>query len=89
MADLLRTRATAVWGVLVLATLLSWWLGTDHGFDDPDAAGALVLAVAFAKLRYVGLDFMEIRDAPRWLRAIFEGWVATVATAVVVMFLVA
>ncbi|WP_028933683.1 cytochrome C oxidase subunit IV family protein [Pseudonocardia spinosispora] len=88
MNDLVRSRATLVWAGLFLATLLTWWLGTDHGLTGATGrriATGIVLVVAFAKIRFVGLDFMELRSAPRWLRTVFEGWVALFATATVVL----
>lgn len=62
MAD----RMGAVWAVLVAATLASWSLG---------GGNAVVVAVAFVKVRLVGLYFMELRTAPLPLRGLFEGWV--------------
>lgn len=76
------------WAALVAATLASWWLGADHGFDSADTAGVVILLVAFFKVRLVGLHFMELRDAPLPLRLLFEGWCAVVCTTLVVMFLV-
>lgn len=86
MKALLRDRITVVWGALIVLTLFSWELGTDHGISDAKLASAIVLVVAFVKLRFVGRSFMELRDAPIPLLAIFEGWVVVVGTAVVVMF---
>ena len=88
MAVLLRSPITAIWGLLIAMTLVSWWMGTDHGVEDAQTASVLVLLVAFFKVRFVGLYFMELRHAPIPLRALFEGWCAAVCTAVVVMFLV-
>ena len=42
LSDLLRSSITVVWLVLIVATLTSWWLGTDHGFSNEDLAIALV-----------------------------------------------
>jgi hypothetical protein len=70
MLALMRNRAGVSWLILVVATLASFALGTDHG------TGALVvvvvLAIAAIKVRLVGLDFMELRHAPIPLRAAFE-----------------
>ncbi|MBA2347685.1 MAG: cytochrome C oxidase subunit IV family protein [Solirubrobacterales bacterium] len=85
---LLRTPISLVWLGLIAATLLSWWLGSNHGVKSEQTAGALILLVAFAKVRYVGLFFMELRHAPLALRCIFEGWCALVSTTIIVMFLV-
>jgi heme/copper-type cytochrome/quinol oxidase subunit 4 len=85
LVPLLRARSTAVWSVLVALTIVSWQVGT-HG-SNRDVATTLVLAVAFIKVRFVGLYFMELRDAPLPLRLIFEGYCLVVGTAVVVMSL--
>lgn len=74
MKDLLLTRTSAIWALLVGATLLSWELGHGLGFDGATTAGAAILVVTFVKARFVVLDFMEVRHAPLWLRLIFEGW---------------
>jgi heme/copper-type cytochrome/quinol oxidase subunit 4 len=87
-AGLLRSPISAIWGVLIAATLTSWWLGTDHGVSSKETASVLILLVAFVKVRFVGLYFMELRHAPLPLRLIFEGWCAVVSTAVIVMYLV-
>lgn len=90
MNELLRTRATVVWGALVLATLVSVWLGADHGQAGPDGRTfgvAAALVVAFVKIRFIGLDFMELRAAPLVLRLAFEVWCAAAGTVVLLLFL--
>jgi heme/copper-type cytochrome/quinol oxidase subunit 4 len=87
MAALLRSPITAIWGLLIAMTLTSWWLGTDHGISNVQTASVLVLLVAFFKVRFVGLYFMELRNAPLPLRGLFEGWCAVVSTTVIVLFL--
>ncbi len=62
-------------------------MGTDHVFDDATLAGSLILLVAFIKVRFVGLYFMELRHAPIPLRLVFEGWCLVVCSAVIGMFL--
>lgn len=66
LPPLLRTRTTAVWVLLTVATLLSWTLGTHHGL------AIAILVIAFVKIRFVGLYFMELRGAPPVLRVVFE-----------------
>lgn len=87
LPGLLRSPITVVWVFLIVATLISWYLGTDHAIDNADLAGAAVLAVAFIKVRFVGAYFMELRNAPIPLRLIFECWCLVVATTVIGMFL--
>ncbi|OBI44790.1 cytochrome C oxidase subunit IV family protein [Mycobacterium sp. E796] len=69
---LLRARSTLVWFVLVMVTILSSALGADHGVGSTVAV--VVLGLAVVKVRFVGLDFMELRDAPLMLRAPFEAY---------------
>ena len=83
---LLRTPATAVWIVLMFATVASWALGTSHGIHNHSLASVAILVIAFAKVRFVGLYFMELRAAPVALRGIFEAYCAIVGTAVVLVF---
>jgi len=90
IAPLLRSKITAVWILLVAATLLSWWLGTDHGFgaDDHQAAAVIILLVAFFKARLVGSYFMELRDAPPALRWSFEAYIGAVCALLVGAYLI-
>jgi caa(3)-type oxidase subunit IV len=70
----LRNTFTVVWAVLVLATVVSWFFGNDHGIDDHSVVTTLVLVIAFVKARLVGMHFMELRFAPPALRIAFEVW---------------
>jgi hypothetical protein len=67
-----RSRAGVSWLVLIVATLISYSLGADHGTGS--VMVVVVLAIAAIKVRLVGLDFMELRTAPVPLRAAFEGY---------------
>jgi heme/copper-type cytochrome/quinol oxidase subunit 4 len=86
---LLRAPFTAVWVVLVAATLLSFWLGTDHGLSSATARAVVILVVAFVKIRLVGLHFMELRAAPLALRALFEGYCVVVCLGLIGFYLFA
>lgn len=86
MSSLLRTRITLVWFFLVLATALSWEMGHGIGFDDFRHASIAIIVVSLVKVRFVILDFMEIRHAPLFMRAIGETWVVVVCTALVVLY---
>lgn len=70
LPTLFRARGTAVWAILVVATLVSSAVGSDHRTGSLIAV--IVLGVAMVKVRFVGLDFMELRHAPLVLRAAFE-----------------
>ena len=70
--SLFHARSTYVWVGLVAVTIVSWAVGAEHGVGS--AVAIIVLALAFIKVRFVGLDFMELRNAPLFLRAAFEGY---------------
>jgi hypothetical protein len=65
-----RNRAGLSWLILIVATLVSFTVGAEHGTGS--AIVLVVLGIAAIKVRLVGLDFMELRHAPILLRALFE-----------------
>lgn len=80
-------RVTIVWIVLIAATLLTATLGLEqHGASH--VLGALLLVIAYVKVRLVVVHFMEIRDAPPALRVLMEAYVAVTGTVLVVLQLV-
>jgi hypothetical protein len=90
LAPLLRTRTSAIWLVLMAATLLSWSLGTDpsRGLSHGHSLAALsILVIAFVKIRFIGRYFMDLRDAPPALRAVFEIYCAAVLISLSSMYL--
>lgn len=72
----MRSNATIAWALLTALTVVSWALGTGHGFggDNHVPASLVIFVVAVFKVRLVGLYFMELRNAPVVLRRAFEGW---------------
>lgn len=77
-------RPTAVWMILVGATVLTAVLGLEqHGGST--AVGLVLLAIAFVKVRLVALHFMEVRDAPLALRLLVEGYVVVTLVVLVVL----
>lgn len=82
MLTLARTAATPVWLLLIAATAVSLRLGAGHGFDSHALATVVVMTVAFIKVRFIGMYFMELRHAPFPLRLAFHAWY-TVGCAVV------
>ena len=86
-AGLWRGPFLIVWVGLIGATLLSFWLGTDHGISSSEGRAVLILVVAFIKVRFLGLYFMELRDAPLPLRGIFEGYCAVVCLTLIGFYL--
>ena len=60
-------RLNLAWGVLVVATGIAWWFGRaaqGMGAQDPLALSG-VIVTAFFKAWIVGVEFMELREAPR------------------------
>ncbi|MFI9408665.1 cytochrome C oxidase subunit IV family protein [Nocardia gamkensis] len=87
-----RTRATLIWLALVSATVASWWLGTEVGNPaggSHQTESVVIILMAFVKVRFVGLYFMELRNAPFVLRYLFEAYCLVVCAVVVGMFLTA
>lgn len=82
-------RITLIWALLLAATLVSWAVGHGFGLRSHAAASVLVIAMACVKLRYVALDFMELRNAPRAMRFAAEGWVAALGGLLVILYFVA
>jgi apolipoprotein N-acyltransferase len=73
-------RATIVWLGLVLATVVTFWLGSRHPFSATSVglAASIAIAIGFGKAAFIGLEFMELRHAPPRLRYAFLAWCAAV-----------
>jgi hypothetical protein len=88
MASLLRSRATAIWLLLVAASLFSWEsTRLEGGGMGAQLAYAAILIIAFVKVRFIGLDFMELRGAPWPIRIGFEIWAMAVCIALLILCL--
>jgi amino acid transporter len=85
----LRLPATAVWAVLLLATLITWLLGAGHAIlvDNATIATVFVVLIAFIKVDLVGRYFMELNHAPRRLAFLFHGWTLITASVVISIYL--
>ena len=87
LRGLLRGPFMVVWFGLIAATLLLWYLGAEHAVQNAHLTTVLILIVAFIKWRFVGLYFMELRDAPIPLRMIFEAQCVIVCAVVLGVYL--
>jgi hypothetical protein len=83
MKALLFTRTTLVWAVLVAATVFSFEVGVGAGAW---LNGIAILIVAFAKVRLVAQDFMEVRHAPKGLQIAADLWIGGVCTLLVGLY---
>jgi hypothetical protein len=83
-------RATLVWIGLVLATVLTFWLGTDHPFAAKSVrlASSIAIAIGVGKAAFIGLEFMELRHAPRGLRLAFLTWCVVVGGGCLLLHIV-
>jgi heme/copper-type cytochrome/quinol oxidase subunit 4 len=85
---MLRERVTKVWATLIAATCVSTWVLSEDGVS-PDAAVVGIFVIAALKVRYVLLDFMELRGAPRPVRLFFEFWAAAAAVVILAFWFAA
>lgn len=87
MREYLLNRVTATWMLLIAATMTVFGMGRGLGFDDPSDAGVAILVVSLIKVRYVILDFMEVRHAPLVMRLGAEIWTVGVCAWLISLFL--
>ncbi|MDZ7295369.1 MAG: cytochrome C oxidase subunit IV family protein [candidate division KSB1 bacterium] len=69
MASLVRTAVTVVYLVLVIGTGLSWSVA-GQGLTPT----VVIMTVGFAKAFMIGLFFMELLHAPRFLQGLLALW---------------
>jgi heme/copper-type cytochrome/quinol oxidase subunit 4 len=79
--SLLRERVTLVWLGLVVLTCVTTW-GLSKNLFTPAVAVVGIFLIAAMKVRYVILDFMELRNAPIPVRVAFEAWPVVVAVMI-------
>jgi caa(3)-type oxidase subunit IV len=79
--SVLRERVTWVWLALVVLTCVTTW-GLSKDLVSPTVAVVGTFFIAAVKVRYVILDFMELRDAPIPVRIAAEAWPVVVATMI-------
>jgi hypothetical protein len=81
--NLIRTSTTAIWFLLVVATCISWWFGESPNADQYRIVTTVsVMFIAFIKIRFVIMHFMEVRNAPVVLVVLCNLWVVLVFMAV-------
>jgi caa(3)-type oxidase subunit IV len=69
--SLLRTPVIPVFIVLMIATVVSWWVGEGSALEH---TALIVISIAFVKCFLIGLYFMEIIHAPDFLRLALVAW---------------
>ena len=87
MTRLLFHPVTPIWLLLVSATGLSWWLGTQPSENQNlSIATTIVIIVAFVKVRFVIRYFMEVREAGVYLKLICDGWVMLICGVILALY---
>ena len=81
-----RSTLTAVWALLSIMTVASWWTSRSDGHAYT-LITAGVLLFALIKSRLVIRYFMEVRFAPRWLRLICDVWLIMVFGMIFALYL--
>jgi hypothetical protein len=82
-------RLTAAWLGLSLITLVSWWIGANHGkghFEPNVVVTSAVLLIAAVKTRVIMREFMEVRHAPALLRRLTDAWIVLVFGLLLVLY---
>jgi flagellar motor component MotA len=78
-------RVTVVWVLLLALTFGSFLVGLEQGAAFASVGAAIIVGIAMIKVRLIGLHFMDLRAAPRALRALFEGYVLAVFVVLVAL----
>ena len=73
-----------LWLLLSGLTLLAAWLA--EGGRSPSLA-LIALGLAWFKGVLLVEHYMGLRHAPRWLRALVQGWLALVSAALLLSFI--
>jgi hypothetical protein len=92
MKSVVISYTSLVWLGLVTLTAVSWILGerSHLASASPETIthmGIAMIVVAFIKVRFVGLHFMELGHAPWPLRLLFEAWVVVVCIILLVLYI--
>jgi hypothetical protein len=84
---LVNQRATYAYAGLLLVTALAFWLTVGHGAASLNEAQSVIWAevilLAYVKVRWILLDFMELRSAPIRLRLLFESFAIALAAGMI------
>ncbi|KAB0266817.1 cytochrome C oxidase subunit IV family protein [Microvirga brassicacearum] len=69
-------QVTRAWGFLVLLTLLN--LAAGHSGLSGLAANGLILVAAYAKGRWMLMEFLKLRNVPNGWQILFLCWLSLV-----------
>ena len=86
----IRDRTGWVWLFLMVATGVSWSMGTQNpmeGAHELRLLSSLLIVIAFLKVRLVIRYFMEVRHANLTLRCLTDAWCIVVAVGILAIYL--
>jgi len=89
MKDIILSRESTIWIVLMTLTVTTWLLGTHQSllFSTLPAEGSAILLLAFVKVHMVIYNFMEVRHAPLALKICLNLWVGIVLLLLIGMYI--
>lgn len=83
------SRPHNVWIALIAATLCAFGLQLEGLALSHRVVSSAILAIAFIKVRLIGLHYMELGATVIPLRLAFEAWVLLLAVTLITMFALA
>lgn len=74
--DSVKYTLVYVWAFLTLITIASWFIARNTGleFHVDTVVSLSVFAIAAIKAHLLMGHFMEVRNAPKWLKKTCLGW---------------
>ncbi|CAA0101496.1 cytochrome C oxidase subunit IV family protein [Zhongshania aliphaticivorans] len=86
MQNLLNDKATHIWLLLMGLSLSSWILSMQSSRATGFVSIAIILVISLFKARLVLRNFMDVAEAPAWLRYSVDAWVLTVFIGLLAFF---
>lgn len=86
-----KTRLALDWFFLSAITVISWWIGSRHGYQVFTINALItfsVIGIAGVKVRVIFTEFMEARNAPAVLRRIIDTWLALLVLTLLAIYTV-
>jgi hypothetical protein len=82
-----KLNVNGIWGLLLLATTVTWWLGESGQVGVGGMSPVLVIFfLSFAKGWWVINDFMALRHAPALWRRVVVGWLGIVTCLILLAY---
>lgn len=85
MGHAVEVRLFGVWLALSAITLLSWWLGSEHGAQSAAITYGALSLVAI-KVRVIVLEYMEARRSSKKLQRLMDAWLFVLLATLSVIY---